>query len=100
MDELYKLKAVVRDVEYTYQGYPHKDEEIEMSVWNGDQQVPIGEIAKVVHNAGDEYECKYAALKEKYGKSFASTFLGTFWEAWWPPLPDDESELVFTRLST
>ena len=100
----YKLKAIARDVHYTYQGYPHEDEEIEISVWNGDNQVPIGEVAKVAYSAGENERDRQKALSEKYGSDFAEKFF--------PALDDglsqdfeetecvvEESAIVYSRLS-
>ena len=93
----YELKIKLSDVHYIYSGYPHDDEEFEISVWDGDTMIPIGEVAQVRNGAGDSFEDQKAALAEKYGDDFAEKFLTAFSEAWWPKLGEDQD--VYARLS-
>ena len=71
----YELKITLSDIHYTYSGCPHDDEEFEVSVWDGDTMIPIGEVAQVRNGAGDSFEDQKAALAEKYGDDFAVKFL-------------------------
>jgi hypothetical protein len=93
----YELKIKLSDIHYTYSGYPHDDEEFEISVWDGDTMIPIGYVAQVRNGAGDSFEDQRRALAEKYGDDFASKFLKVFSEDWWPELGEDEE--VNCRLS-
>lgn len=94
----YELKITLSDTHYTYSGYPHDDdEEFEVSVWDGDTMIPIGEVAQVRNGAGDSFEDQKAALAEKYGDDFAEKFLSAFSEAWWPKIGEDQD--VYARLS-
>ena len=93
----YELKIKLSDVHYIYSGYPHDDEEFEISVWDGDTMIPIGDVAQVRNGAGDSFEGQRAALAEKYGDDFAVKFLRTFSEAWWPEISEDQE--VYYRLS-
>lgn len=93
----YKLKVVLSDVHYVYSGYPHDDEQFEVSVWKGDRRVPIGDIARVMHGAAVSEE---DAIAEKYGKDFAKTFrhaISVFNEEWWEEI--DEDMKVYSRIS-
>lgn len=93
----YELKITLSDIHYTYSGCPHDDEEFEVSVWDGDTMIPIGEVAQVRNGAGDSFEDQKAALAEKYGDDFAEKFLSAFSEAWWPKIGEDQD--VYARLS-
>ncbi|MBQ3289088.1 MAG: hypothetical protein IJH50_06725 [Kiritimatiellae bacterium] len=92
-----KLKIVLSDVHYIYAGYPHDDEEFQVSVWHGENRIPIGDVARTMRAAGHFYSDQRAAISEKYGSDFADKFLKTFSEAWWPKIDDDCD--VYGRLS-
>ena len=93
----YELKIKLSDVHYIYSGYPHDDEEFEISVWDGDTMIPIGDVAQVRNGAGDSFDDQRAVLAEKYGDDFVVKFLRTFSEAWWPKISEDQE--VYRRLS-
>ena len=85
----YELKIKLSDIHYTYSGYPHDDEEFEVSVWDGDTMIPIGDIAKIAHESAGNEETAIAA---KYGSDFAKTFidaLSVFDEEWWDAIDED-----------
>ena len=93
----YELKVKLSDIHYTYSGYPHDDEEFEVSVWDGDTLIPIGGVAQVRKGAGTSFEDQKSALAEKYGDDFAVKFLRTFSEGWWPEISEDQK--IYRRLS-
>ena len=93
----YELKVKLSDVHYTYSGYPHDDEEFEVSVWDGDTLIPIGDVVQVRKGAGTSFEDQKSALAGKYGDDFAIKFLRTFSEGWWPEISEDQK--IYHRLS-
>ena len=92
-----KLKIVLADVHYIYAGYPHDDEEFQVSVWDGENRIPIGDVARTMHAAGDSYADRRTAISEKYGSDFADKFLQAFLEGWWPEIKEEDD--IFGRLS-
>ena len=98
-----RLKIVLSDVHYMYAGYPHDDEQFEASVWDGENRIPIGDVARTMRAAGDSYADRRAAISEKYGSDFADKFLQVFGEGLVPEM-DDECDIddecdVYSRLS-
>lgn len=96
----YELKVKLSDIHYTYSGYPHDDEEFEVSVWDGDTMIPIGDIAKIAHEfAGNEE----TAIAAKYGSDFAKMFVNAFsvFEEFDDEVMEsiDADQNVFSRLS-
>jgi len=92
-----KLKIVLSDVHYIYAGYPHDDEKFQVSVWDGENRIPIGDVARTMHAAGDSYADRRTAISEKYGSDFADKFLQAFLEGWWPEIKEEDD--IFGRLS-
>ena len=74
----YNLNVKLRDINYDYSGCPHCDEEYEISVWNDGVMIPIGSIAKIVHDTGGSAKDKQDAIAAKYGSDFAKTFVNAF----------------------
>ena len=95
-----KLKIVLSDAHYIYAGYPHDDEEFQVSVWSGENRIPIGDVARTMHAAGDSYADRRTAISEKYGSDFAKKFedaISVFNEEWWEEIDDDME--VYGRIS-
>ena len=93
----YRLKVVLSDVHYVYSGYPHDDEQFEVSVWKGDTMIPIGDIARVIHGSDGSV---IDAISRKYGCDFAKKFedaISVFNEEWWEEIDDDME--VYGRIS-
>lgn len=74
----YNLNVKLKDVRYDYSGCPHSDEEYEISVWNDGVKIPIGDIAKIVHDTDGSAQDKQDAIAAKYGSNFAKTFVNAF----------------------
>ena len=74
----YNLKVKLKDVRYDYSGCPHSDEEYEISVWNDGMMIPIGDIAKIVHDTDGSEKTKQDAIAAKYGSDFAKMFVTAF----------------------
>ena len=72
------LKVKLKDVRYDYSGCLHSDEEYEISVWNDGVKIPIGDIAKIVHDTDGSAQDKQDAIAAKYGSNFAKTFVNAF----------------------
>lgn len=97
----YKLKVKLSDVRYYYAGFPHDDEELEISVWRDGAMIPIGEVARVARKGGDSLNAQSEAVAAEYGRDFADKFCAVFSD----DLPMgtgcaeiDEDQKVYSRL--
>ena len=99
----YNLNVKLKDVHYDYSGCPHSDEEYEISVWNDGVMIPIGDIAKIVHDTDGSAKDKQGAIAAKYGSDFAKTFVNAFsvFEEFDDEVMEsiDADQNVFSRLS-